>query len=364
MNDVNRGIQARVMAWLEDRLPIESITTAAKHKTVPVHRHTIWYYMGGMTLFLFVIQVVTGILLLLYYRPSPEAAFESVQFIMTKVRYGWLVRSIHSWAANLLIFMLFVHMFSIFFLKAYRKPREITWYSGAILLGLMMTLGFTGYLLPWNQLSYFATKVGSGIAGALPIVGDFGLRFLRGGEFITGGTLTRFFGWHVAILPAIVAVVLTIHVVLVQMHGMDVPEGVAKQYGGEERVPKMQFFWNFLLRDALGWVVAVGILVALSALYPWELGVKADPFAAAAEGIKPEWYFLFMYQALKYIPATIFGLEGEVLGILAFMIGGLAWFVIPAIDREPGSRTSTIVTVGGVVAVVFMVLMTALAYLD
>jgi quinol-cytochrome oxidoreductase complex cytochrome b subunit len=357
-------IANNLMAWLEERLPIENVVAAAKHKVVPVHRHTIWYYMGGMTLFLFFVQVITGILLLLYYRPSPEAAFESVQFIMTKVRFGWLVRSIHSWAANLLIVMLFIHMFSVFFLKAYRKPRELTWYTGVVLMGLMMTFGFTGYLLPWNQLSFFATKVGSGIAGVLPIVGDFGLRFLRGGEYITGGTLTRFFGWHVAILPAITTVVLTIHVVLVQMHGMDIPRSVADEHGGEEKVPKMQFFWNFILRDALGWVVAVGILAALSALYPWELGVKADPFASAAEGIQPEWYFLFMYQALKYIPAIILGMEGEVLGILAFMVGGAAWFAIPAIDRDPRSQTSRIVTAAGVGAVIFIAIMTLLAFLD
>ena len=226
------GIRGRIVGWLEDRLPIGTIVEAAKHKTVPVHRHTIWYYMGGMTLFLFVTQVVTGILLLLYYRPSPDGAFESVQFIMTKVRFGWLVRSIHSWAANLLIFMLFVHMFSVLFLKAYRKPREVTWYTGSLLLGLMLTFGFTGYLLPWNQLSFFATKVGSGIAGALPIVGDFGLRFLRGGDYITGGTLTRFFGWHVAILPLVTTGVLVLHVALVQIQGMSVPGTVADEHGG------------------------------------------------------------------------------------------------------------------------------------
>ena len=138
---------------------------------MPVHRHTIWYYFGGMTLFLFVVQVCTGILLLLYYRPSAEAAFESVQFIMTEVQFGWLIRSIHSWSANLMIATLLIHMFSVYFTQAYRKPRELTWVSGMLLFGLALVFGFSGYLLPWNTLAYFATKVGTDVAGQRPAGG-------------------------------------------------------------------------------------------------------------------------------------------------------------------------------------------------
>ena len=362
MSAERRSISDRVMAWLEERFPVGTVLEVIRHKTVPVHRHTIWYYMGGMTLFLFVVQVVTGILLLLYYRPSPDSAFESVQFIMTEVRFGWLVRSIHSWCGNLLIFVLLVHMFSVFFLKAYRRPRELTWFSGAALLLLMLGFGFTGYLLPWNQLSFFATKVGSVIAGSMPLVGDFALRFLRGGANVTGGTLTRFFGWHVAILPLITTVVLTVHVVFVQIQGMSIPEDVRRKASGEEKVPKMAFFWNFLLGDVLGWVIALGLLAALSAYYPWELGVKADAFASAPEGIRPEWYFLFMYEALKYIPARVFGLEGEMLGILGFIAAGAVWFFIPLIDRKASTKISTVATWCGLVALIFIIIMTLLAY--
>jgi cytochrome b6 len=126
-----------LIQWLEERFGAGSVEAALSHKKVPIHRYTIWYYLGGMTLFLFIVQVLTGILLLLYYKPIPESAFESVQFIMTQVRFGWLVRSIHSWSANLMIFFAFVHMFSVFFLKAYRKPRELTWVSGMVLLLLI-----------------------------------------------------------------------------------------------------------------------------------------------------------------------------------------------------------------------------------
>ena len=194
---------SKLTNWLEQRLPLAQATEFASHKTVPVHRYSVIYYLGGMTLFFFIVQVVTGILLMLYYRPSADAAFESVEFIMTIVPFGWLIRSIHSWSANLMVFFAFIHLATVFFAKAYRKPREITWITGCILLFLAMAFGFSGYLLPWNQLAFFATKVGTDIAGSVPVIGEWLLRFLRGGDRVTGGTLSRFYGWHVAILPAI-----------------------------------------------------------------------------------------------------------------------------------------------------------------
>ncbi|MBI4525287.1 MAG: cytochrome bc complex cytochrome b subunit, partial [Deltaproteobacteria bacterium] len=283
--------------WLDMRIGLSSLSKLAKKKEVPVHRHTVWYYLGGMTLFLFTIQVVTGILLLLYYRPSAEEAYESVQFLMAEVQFGWLIRSIHAWGANLMIFALFVHLFSVLFMKAYRPPREITWISGMGLLGVAMGLGFTGYLLPWNTLAYFATKVGTEITGVVPLIGPFLRRLLRGGDEVTGATLTRFYGIHVAILPALASLLVGAHLALVQKHGMSVPPSV-EQSGHSQR--KMPFVPNFLLRDLVGWLSAVAVLAALAAYYPVELGQKADPFAPAPIGIKPEWYFMFMFQTLKY----------------------------------------------------------------
>ena len=167
--------------------------------------------------------MLTGILLLLYYRPGANEAFESVQYIMTRVQFGWLIRSIHSWSANLMIFTAFAHMFSVLFLKAYRKPRELTWVSGVILLFLVMGFGFSGYLLPWNTLAFFATKVGTEIAGQVPIIGKPMMIFLRGGEEVTGATLTRFFGFHVAVLPGLATLLILLHLLLVQRLGMSVP---------------------------------------------------------------------------------------------------------------------------------------------
>ncbi|HSE15523.1 MAG TPA: cytochrome bc complex cytochrome b subunit [Pyrinomonadaceae bacterium] len=351
-------MRAKVMQeWLDERLSISAVSEIARKKEVPVHRYSIWYYFGGMTLFLFVVQVVTGILLLLYYRPSAENAFESVQFIVTEVQFGWLIRSIHSWSANLMIATLFIHLFSVFFLRAYRRPREMTWVSGVVLLFIAICFGFSGYLLPWNKLAFFATKVGTEIAGVVPIVGHTMLRFLRGGDDVTGATLTRFFGFHVAVLPATATVFLAVHVLLVQLHGMSVPPSLKDQ-----NVKKMKFIPNFLLRDLIGWILAIGVLAALAALFPWELGEKADAFAPAPAGIKPEWYFLFMFQTLKYLPAKILGMDGEVLGIMAFNIIALLLFIVPFVDRGENRRRTLVFNIIGVLALLYIVVMTIIGY--
>jgi len=356
-------IYRRIMGWLDERFGAGSIEQFLRHKTVPVHRHTIWYYLGGMTLFLFIVQVLTGILLLLYYRPTADGAFESVQFIMTQVKFGWLIRSIHSWSANLMIFTAFLHMFSVYFLKAYRKPRELTWISGMLLFFIVMGFGFSGYLLPWNTLSFFATKVGTDMAGFMPVFGKWILVFLRGGKEVTGATLTRFFGFHVAVLPGLATLLLATHLLLVQRLGMSVPPSIEKKIEeGKETALSMPFFPNFLLRDIMGWYGALGVLGALAAIFPWELGTKANPFGSAPAGIRPEWYFLFMYQTLKYLPAKVLFINSELLGLLGFGLAGLVWVLVPFLDYKAGfGRLTRFFTGLGIFVIGFIVMMSWLA---
>ena len=315
----------RLRLWIDQRFETEFFIEFLKKKKVPYGKGWYWYYFGGITLFLFVVQVLSGILLLLYYKASADSAYESIRFIMSQVKFGWLVRSIHSWAANLMILAAFIHMFSVFFLKAYRKPREMTWVTGAVLLLLGMGFGFSGYLLPWNELSYFATKVGTDIIGVIPLVGKGIMTLLRGSEEVTGATLPRFYGIHVAVLPLVFTLILAIHLVFVQIQGMSEPRGWDTL--PEEKKVYIPFFPNFILRDLLLWLIVFNILAVLAVIFPWELGQKADLFAPAPAGIKPEWYFIFMFQTLKYIPPTILFIDGELLGIIAFGIGGLFWLV-------------------------------------
>jgi cytochrome b6 len=355
-----RELIASLGTWLNDRLGLEAIEKLARKKEVPVHKHSVWYYLGGMTLFLFVTQIATGTLLLFYYRPSAEEAFESVQFLMAEVEFGWLIRSVHSWSANLMIFVLFIHLFSVFLLRAYRPPRELTWFTGMGLMGVAVAFGFTGYLLPWNELAYFATRVGTEITGVVPVVGDFLLRVARGGTDVSGATLTRFYAIHVAVLPAASIALLGLHLFQVQKHGMSVPLDVRQ---GDADKPAMPFLPNFLLRDLVGWLVALAVLVALAAYFPAELGSKADPFAPAPVGIQPEWYFMYMFQTLKYLPPHILGLEGEFVGLLGFAIGGLVLLLVPVLDRKTArGEPSRLFFWIGIGIIAYMVLLTYLGY--
>jgi cytochrome b6 len=356
-----RSAMESVYRWLDDRAHFSEVWRMLSKKEVPVHRASVVYYFGGMTFFFFLIQVGTGLLLMLYYQPSADRAFESVEFIMTTVPFGWLIRSLHSWSANLMVFFAFVHLATVYFTKAYRPPRELTWVTGCVVLFLVLAFGFSGYLLPWNQLSFFATKVGTDIAGKVPIVGEWTLRFLRGGDRVTGGTLSRFYGWHVAILPALTWIMVGIHLLLVQLQGMSVPPALDEE---SRRRRPMRFVPHFVLRDAFGWTLALGVLAALAALFPWELGEKANPFAPAYADIRPEWYFMFMFQTLKLVPGgEVLGVEYEAIPIVLFGLAGLVLLAVPFLDRGV-ARTgrSRGFTIAGGAAVVFVIAMTSWGY--
>ncbi|OGU17167.1 MAG: cytochrome bc complex cytochrome b subunit [Ignavibacteria bacterium GWB2_35_12] len=348
--------------WINSRVDLSELVEFMGKKYVPVHRHSVWYYFGGVSLFLFIIQVVTGILLLLYYKGSTDLAFESIQFIMSKVEFGWLIRSIHSWTANLFILSAMIHMFSVFFEKAYRKPREITWLTGMLMFFLALGFGFSGYLLPWNELAFFATKVGTDIVGVVPVIGKPIMVFLRGGEDVTGATLSRFFGFHIAVFPGIFTILLSIHLLLVQRQGMSEPFRTHDEPDWERKT--MPFFPNFVLRDLLLWLIVLNILAILAVFFPWELGKKADAFASAPAGIKPEWYFLFMFQTLKYIPGKLWLIDGEILGILLFGAAGLVWLMIPFWDRKSNrGEKNRMVNYIGLFVIIYIIVFTIVGWI-
>jgi len=361
MDRNGEGIGKRIAAWIDDRVGWSTLKEFLSHKTVPMHHFSVFYYLGGMTLFFFLVQVGTGVLLMLYYRPSANEAFESIEFLVSTVPFGWLVRSIHAWSANLMVFFAFVHLVSVYFMKAYRPPRELTWATGVVLMLLIFAFGFSGYLLPWNQLSFFATLVGTDIPGVVPVVGKFMLRFLRGGDRVTGGTLSRFYGWHVAILPAITVSVLFVHLALVQVKGMSIPRVAEEET--KRRTP-MKFFPHFALRDLSGWIFALGVVAALAALLPWELGEKADPFAPAYANIRPEWYYVFMFQTLKLVPGgEIMGVEYEAIPIILFGLAGLLLLLVPFLDRGAARNgRSPMWTIGGIAGLAFVIVMTCWGY--
>jgi cytochrome b6 len=347
-----------IFAYLNERFQIQGLLDFSKKKKVLEHPYSFWYYFGGICLFLTGIQILTGILLLLYYTPSIEAAHESIQFIMSQVKFGWLIRSVHSWTANILIGVIFVHMFSTFFLKAYRRPRELTWITGFFLLLVFLAFGFSGYLLPWNELSYFATRVGTDIAGSLPLIGKWLKTVILGGSTVSQATLSRFFWFHVAILPMAAFLIIGTHVLLVQILGMSKPIGV-----DEAKVKEISFFPDFIYRDALGWTLILVLIGVLCVFFPWEIGKKADPFGATPLGIKPEWYFTFMFTTLKLLPSHVIFIEGEKLAILAFMIGGILWMLMPYLDRRAlQEKRSPVFTWIGLLVFLYIAVMTVLTY--
>ena len=356
----SKTITKSVYGWVDERLGLSELAAFARHKTVPVHSQSFWYYWGGISLFLFLVQCFTGVLLLVYFRPGAES-YESVRQITFVMHFGWLIRSAHAWSANLMIFAIMVHMFSVFFMKAYRKPREFGWLSGMALLGISTVFGFSGYLLPMDELSYFATKVGLQIPSAIPVVGEFIANMLRGGPEVSEFTVQRFFALHVVVLPALFLPLLAFHLWLVQRHGNAAPPSVEALPIAERK--SEPFMPNFLRKDLAMWLISLNILALLASVFPWALGKQFDPLAPAPVGIHPEWYFMSPFEMLKLLGHVLPGEFGEIAGILLFSIGIALWVLIPFYDtkKESGQRART-AHYFGLVAVILLLATTIFGY--
>jgi quinol-cytochrome oxidoreductase complex cytochrome b subunit len=346
--------------WLDQRFAIRSLVKFAGKKEVPVHSHSIWYYMGGLAMLFVGVQIITGLLLMVYYVPTYEGAYESVRKLVYEVEFGWLIRSLHSWGANLFILVLFWHMFSAYFMKAYRAPREFTWFTGLGLLGLAMAFGFTGYLLPMDDIAYFATKVGVDVASKAPVLGDIVAFMLRGGSDIGQATMNRFFTIHVIGLPAALGGLLGLHLLLIQMHGISEPPSVLAKPIEERKFEK--FFPDFILKDILTWGIAANVLLMICCFSPWPLGPAADAAAPAPIGIKPEWYFLSQFQVLKEFPAHVFCfLEGEhaAMALIGAVVSTLV--IVPLIDTGRFKAISRLSTIWGWILLLLIIVLTVTA---
>ena len=364
-----RNLAVRAWEAIDERFQLSGLVGFLAHKEVPVAHSIVWYYLGGLSLFLFVVQIATGILLLMNYQVGENTSYESMKILVGRVPFGWLIRSIHCWSAHLMSLSVLAHLFSVLFVKAYRKPRELTWYSGFAMLGLVLGFGFSGYLLPWNELSYFATAVGTDSVKAVPVVGPWLLRVLRGGEEVSVQTLYRFFALHVCILPLVMAGLIGGHLLFIQRQGMAEPMGDSHALAKKRGMP---FFPNFALRDLLLWVIVLNVLALLAVVLPfgpgipgaeWELGEKANPLKPAYPGIKPEWYFLWVYQMLKEFPAHFLGMEGpQACLLLATVLMGIAFFV-PLLDRNAAKgKPSPLFTDLGVAGILFLGFLTLKAW--
>ena len=208
------------LAWVNNRLGTEELMEDQYNRIVPIHATNYMYCFGGIAFVLFLILLITGILLAVYYQPTPDGAYQSVVNISTNVQFGWWIRSIHKWAASGMVLLVVIHMLRVFFTGAYKRPRELNWLSGVALLLITFTFGFPGYLLPWDQKAYWATRVGTDIAGSTPFIGHFLLVSMRGGETISGATLGRFYDLHVLVLPVLIVGLLLGHFWMIRRHGI------------------------------------------------------------------------------------------------------------------------------------------------
>lgn len=343
-----------IYTWFEERLGMTEIFGFLSKKDIPQHKHTIWYYTGSAILLFLVIQIITGVMLAFYYKPTLEQANESVARIITEVPLGWIVRSLHSWSASFMIILVMIHLISIWLTKAYYKPREITWMSGIFLLLISLVFGFTGYLLPWDDLSFSATKVGTDIPRAIPVVGIWVTKLLRGGEDVTGDTLSRFFTLHICILPLCIFLILAVHIYLIQKHGISRPLKMERE---KIKLNTLPFWPNFVFREMVVWVVLLGILLTIAVFIPPSLGKQADLMAPAPDGIKPEWYFLFLFQTLKIFPAKILFISGETLAVFLILIAVVFLFFLPLIDNRPEDKKGKIITWSAYVLIIYAVFM-------
>lgn len=335
-----------VKRWLAERIPIpiESLRKPLKEE-LPVHLRTWLWALGGTPALLFVILVVTGILLTFYYVPYPMHAFESVEKITRSVRFGWFVRGLHQGASQLMVVAVLLHMIRVFFTRSYKRPRELTWVVGVALFLLTLGFAFTGYSLVYDQLSYWATTVGTNMIGEVPLVGKPLLYMLRGGPDVNSNTLSRFYNFHIGVIPTLFVIALVAHIVLVRLHGV-------APLDGDPRKETYGFFPDHVLREmAVGLVVLLALVVYVTASPPG-LGEKADPSLTPSH-IKPEWYFFPSYRWLKLVPLQV-GLWTST----AFVLCMLLWPWIDAgFERlAPGKRLGAILgTAGWLFTIVLLV---------
>lgn len=292
---------ARVGAWLAERIPINTVQLRElTNEPVPNHLKRWWFALGGTPAYLFVVQIVTGILLAFYYQPSASTAYESVEYITNQAAFGWYLRSMHKWAATLMIAAVILHQMRVYFTAAYRRPRELNWVIGMALLCCTLVTGFTGYSLVFEQLSYWGATVAANISDAVPFVGGFAKQMLLGGEEYNDRTLSRFYILHAAVLPTTIIVLVAIHIAFIRMHGVT-------ELKFEDEDPKkpqhFSFFPDHMLTELMIGLVLMIILSALATVLPATMGPRANPLVTP-EVIKPEWFFYVSFRWLKLFSLT------------------------------------------------------------
>jgi ubiquinol-cytochrome c reductase cytochrome b subunit len=338
----------RMRQWIDDRWPLSTLIRLGLEEDIP-GGSSFAYVIGSGILIVFLIMAVTGIWQLFYYVPTVDHAYDSTNYLRTQVPFGWLIYNLHYWGANAMVILVVLHMARVFIWGAYKRPREVAWLAGVVLLLITLGLSFTGAPLPWDERGYWAAEVGTSIAGTVPIVGDLVTRLIRGGDAMGQLTLSRFFILHVAILPGALITLIGVHLVAFRRFGSVGPWDKVK------RLRSGPFWPNQVAKDAL-----VGVLFFLGLI---ALAVYArPPFAGPADPLdtsfvpKPEWNFLFLYEALKFFPGKLEPLGTVGLPTLAILVLILLPFLDKSEERSPRRRPFAML--GGLLAALAVVALT------
>src|ERR1700676_65816 len=319
----------KIIEWLGHRPGIQTAIHSFLYEDIPASSG--WHQViGSVAVFFFIIQVFTGGLLAFNYAPTPGEAYNSVKYIMTELTGGSLIRGLHHWGASMMLIIVVLHMLQVFLYGAYKKPREATWMVGVVLLLITLAFGLTGYLLPWDNRAYWGTVVTTQIAGQAPIAGQYLTRLLGGAGGVGNVTFSRFYALHTVLLPPLTLILIGIHIYLVRKHG--VTPAV------DDTAPRRKFFPEQVFKDTVGVAIAFIILFTMAVVADVPLGRLADPTDTAYIP-RPEWYFLFLFQTLKFFKGPL-----EVVGAVVLPgIAVLTLFLVPFIDRGPmirlGKRT-------------------------
>ena len=316
-------MKEKITEFLAERIPIRSIET---HVKKPLPKHINWLFsLGAMALFLLILQAATGAFLAIYYSPSPDHAYNSLNYISKEVPFGGFVRGLHHWGASAMVIVVFLHLLRVVVYDSYKAPRELTWIVGVLLLLVVLGFGFTGYLLPWDQKAYWATVVGAKIASTVPIIGDAIGRIMRGGEEVGAVTLTRFYAIHTIWLPWIAFGLVGLHLFLVRHIGSS---GLPKNTHKDMDAGK-PFYPDQLFEDSVAILILFGVLVVMALFVPVPTEEIADPTDASYDP-RPEWYFLFLFQLLKYFEGRF-----EVVGTFVIpTVAILLLFLVPFLSRK------------------------------
>lgn len=334
-----------------ERIPVPpGVAAKPLEERLPLHLKTWVWALGGTPAVLFGVQVVTGVLLTFYYVPYPMHAYESVRQISFSIRFGWFVRGLHQAASQLMVAVVLLHMIRVFGTRGYRRPRELTWVFGVALFLLTLGFAFTGYALVYDQLSYWATTVGTNMIAEVPVVGAPILYMLRGGADVNPQTLTRFYNFHIGVIPTVFFILLVAHILLVRLHGV-------AQLEGDDRTETYPFFPDHMLREAAVALVLLVAMVVYVMAAPPGLGEKADPNMTPTH-IRPEWYFFPSYRWLKLVPLQV-GLWTST----AFVLGMFLWpWIDAALEKlAPGRRVGILVGATFWLATIVLLVWEALA---